>query len=221
MSLNTSNLLYSYNVIDRLEDDFPQSSWINTKIQLVVPKHYQVTLFFTMSVTGCSKPLHCNKNSVIESHFGVIPFELSQFLNLKFLHFYHPYSIPIFNLSIICLHSLFTFACLLTKFLKIFLMRIILRSTRHLLPIGYLSSVFTPLHKINPFQPNCSFLYPLKISGKLRFSVFRRHRKGTLAWNWLKWVLFSQGRNWWGRFHTSQTDTLYIFTYLSFGEYYY
>ena len=36
--------------------------------------------------------------------------------------------------------------------------------------------------KINPFQANVPFLYPLKMSENQRFSdVFRRYKKGTLA----------------------------------------
>ena len=124
-----------------------------------------------MSVTNVktmSKPLHWNKRSVIESHFGAIPSAVSWFLSMKFLHFYHPYSIPIFKLSIIYWHSLFTFADFLTNFLKI--MKTILRDAIDLFPLSCLSSVFTPLHKINPFQANFSFLYPwkyLKSSGFL------------------------------------------------------
>ena len=81
-------------------------------------------------------------------------------MNLKFLHFYHPYSIPIFKLSIIYLHSLFTFTGFLTNFLKIFLIKIILREAIVLLPVDWLSSRFTPWHEINPFQANFPFLYP-------------------------------------------------------------
>ena len=107
-----------------------------------------------------SKPLHWNKRSVIESHFGAIPSAVSWFLSMKFLHFYHPYSIPIFKLSIIYLHSLFTFTGFLTNFLKIFLIKIILREAIVLLPVGWLLSLFTPSHEINPFQANFPFLYP-------------------------------------------------------------
>ena len=111
-----------------------------------------------------SKPLHWNKRSVIESHFGAIPSAVSWFLSMKFLHFYHPYSIPIFKLSIIYLHSLFTFAGFLTNFLKLFLIKVILRDAIDLFPLGWLSSVFIPLHEIIPFQANLSFLYPWKYS---------------------------------------------------------
>ena len=78
---------------------------------------------------------------------------------MKFLHFYHPYSISIFKRSIIYLHGLFTFAGFLTKFLKIFLIKNILRDAIPLFPLGWLSLVITPLHEINPFQAVFSFLY--------------------------------------------------------------
>ena len=45
---------------------------------------------------------------------------------------------------------------------------------------------FNLVFLINPFQGNVPFLYPLQTSKNQRFSdVFRRYRKGTLAWRWL------------------------------------
>ena len=42
------------------------------------------------------------------------------------------------------------------------------------------------IYRLNPFQANVPYLYPLKTSGNLWFSdVFRGYRKGTLAWNGL------------------------------------
>ena len=134
-----------------------------------------------------SKPLHWNKRSVIESHFGAIPSAVSWFLSMKFLHFYHPYSIPIFKLSIIYLHSLFTFADFLKKNLKIFFIKITLRDAIDLFPLGWLSSVFTPLHKINPFQANFSFLYPWK------YSCFQEAQKGDIGLKLVKaGIIFSR-----------------------------
>ena len=44
---------------------------------------------------------------------------------------------------------------------------------------------------LNLFQANVPFLYFLKTSENLRFSdVFRRYRKGTLAWNGLRYNMW-------------------------------
>ena len=87
----------------------------------------------------------------MERHFRAIPSELSfepeipsfllpiQYSHLQTIHYF--------------LQSLFTF-------LKIFLIKVICRGAIDLFPLGWLSSVFTPLREINPFQANFSFLYP-------------------------------------------------------------
>ena len=131
-------------------------------------------------------------------------------MKLKFLHFHHPHSIPIFKLSIIYLQSLlFTIAGFLTNILKIFLIRIIFRDVIPLLTLRLaIVSVYT-VNKIDLFQTNLTFLYPLEVSEKLRFSV--------LVWNWLKRLLFSQGQKFIRLLsNEAQAETHYIFSYLFF-----
>ena len=61
----------------------------------------------------------------------------------------------------------------LGKLYYLFLSKSIHRSNKPKYPI---------ITKINPFQANVPFLYPLKISENQRFSdVFRGYKKGTLA----------------------------------------
>ena len=84
---------------------------------------------------------------------------------------------------------------------------------------------------INPFQTNVSFLYPLKTSENRRFSdVFRGYRKGTLAWNRLRYLIrytlkmlfcaISRGIKWYSRsirYNSNQNLTSLISFLMVFG----
>ena len=51
--------------------------------------------------------------------------------------------------------------------------------TTEIVIIQYLITYYTPLAKLNPFQPNFQFLYPLKMSENQRH--FQGYRSGTFG----------------------------------------